>query len=219
MKSEIHELLNSSIITAGKPKMHGLKSTSLKIVLILIHIFWLSAAFAQHDMNNMPNMNMSKSKPVKKPATKNKLPNTKQKPKTAGKDSVKQDMQMDMKMDMPMSNDKMQDSSNDETIADEMIPEKVNFLPGKTVRYDLYVKDTMVSFTGKERHAYAINGSIPAPTLTFTEGDTAEIYLHNELKKEETSLHWHGVILPNEADGVPYLTTAPIPAGASDCFP
>ena len=46
--------------------------------------------------------------------------------------------------------------------------------------------------------------------LIFTEGDTAEIYLHNMLKSEETSLHWHGIILPNQADGVPYLTTAPI---------
>ena len=79
---------------------------------------------------------------------------------------------------------------------------------GKTIRYDLYVTDTVVNFTGKKKHAYAINGSLPAPTLTFTEGDTAEIYLHNQLKSEETSLHWHGVILPNQFDGVPYLTTA-----------
>ncbi len=81
---------------------------------------------------------------------------------------------------------------------------------GKTVRYDLYITDTTVNFTGKTRHAYAINGTIPGPDLVFTEGDTAEIYLHNNLKDEETSLHWHGVILPNRFDGVPYLTTEPI---------
>ncbi len=90
---------------------------------------------------------------------------------------------------------------------------KVNMAPGKTVRYDLYITDTMVNFTGKPKHAYAINGSIPGPDLVFTEGDTAEIYLHNQLKGEETSLHWHGVILPNRFDGVPYLTTAPIHPG------
>ncbi len=46
----------------------------------------------------------------------------------------------------------------------------------KTVRYDLYVGDTLVNYTGKTRKAIAINGSIPAPVLEFTEGDTAEIY-------------------------------------------
>ena len=79
----------------------------------------------------------------------------------------------------------------------------------KVVRYDLYVRDTMVNFTGKKKRAIAVNGQIPMPTLTFTEGDTAEIYVHNELK-EETALHWHGLILPNKEDGVPYLTQMPI---------
>ncbi|WP_167595390.1 multicopper oxidase domain-containing protein [Chryseobacterium indologenes] len=83
---------------------------------------------------------------------------------------------------------------------------------GKTVRYDLYVKDTIVNFTGKNRRAIAINGKLQSPTLYFTEGDTAEIYLHNMLK-ENTGLHWHGVILPNEQDGVPYLTTKPVKPG------
>ncbi|WP_339869742.1 multicopper oxidase domain-containing protein [uncultured Algoriphagus sp.] len=78
------------------------------------------------------------------------------------------------------------------------------------VRYDLYVRDTLVNFSGKERHAIAVNGQIPMPTLTFTEGDIAEIYVHNELD-EETSLHWHGLFLPNKEDGVPYLTQMPIP--------
>lgn len=79
----------------------------------------------------------------------------------------------------------------------------------KVVRYDLYVKDTMVNFTGKEKRAIAVNGQIPMPTLTFTEGDIAEIYVHNEMK-EGTSLHWHGLFLPNKEDGVPYLTQMPI---------
>ncbi|MEP7169883.1 MAG: multicopper oxidase domain-containing protein, partial [Bacteroidota bacterium] len=79
----------------------------------------------------------------------------------------------------------------------------------KTVRYDLYVADTTVNFSGKTKHAIAINGSIPAPTLIFTEGDTAEIYVHNMLNVG-TSIHWHGIFLPNQFDGVPYLTQMPI---------
>jgi CopA family copper-resistance protein len=79
----------------------------------------------------------------------------------------------------------------------------------KVVRYDLYVKDTIVNFTGKVKHAIAVNGQIPMPTLTFTEGDTAEIYVHNELN-EETAIHWHGIFLPNQYDGVSNLTQMPI---------
>ena len=76
---------------------------------------------------------------------------------------------------------------------------------GRTVVYHLYVTDTIVNFSGKSRRAIAVNGQIPMPTLTFTEGDTAEIYVHNELE-ESTSLHWHGLFLPNKEDGVPNLT-------------
>ena len=84
-----------------------------------------------------------------------------------------------------------------------------NNTPPHTVRYDLYLKDTIVNFSGKSKRAIAANGSIPMPTLTFTEGDTAEIWVHNELN-EETSIHWHGLFLPNQFDGVPNLTQMPI---------
>jgi len=79
----------------------------------------------------------------------------------------------------------------------------------KIVRYDLFVRDTIVNYSGKAKQAIAVNGQIPMPTLTFTEGDTAEIYVHNELN-EETAVHWHGLFLPNQYDGVPYLTQMPI---------
>jgi len=79
----------------------------------------------------------------------------------------------------------------------------------KIVHYDLYIKDTIVNFSGKAKRAIAVNGQIPMPTLTFTEGDTAEIVVHNQLN-EETSLHWHGLLLPNRYDGVPNLTQMPI---------
>lgn len=88
--------------------------------------------------------------------------------------------------------------------------------PGVT-RYELSIADTMVDYSGKERRAIAVNGRIPMPTLTFTEGDTALIVVHNRMDVE-TSLHWHGLILPNEMDGVPYLTTAPIPPGVTVAY-
>ncbi len=93
-----------------------------------------------------------------------------------------------------------------------------SFLYGqKIIRYDLYVKDTIVNFTGKAKRAIAVNGQIPMPTLTFTEGDTAEIYVHN-LLNEETSLHWHGLFLPNKEDGVPNLTQMPIKPGTTHVY-
>jgi CopA family copper-resistance protein len=89
--------------------------------------------------------------------------------------------------------------------------------PPRTVVYHLYIADTMVNFSGKLKRAIAVNGQIPMPTLTFTEGDTAEIYVHNNLK-EETSLHWHGLFLPNRYDGVPNLTQMPIKPGATHLY-
>jgi CopA family copper-resistance protein len=79
----------------------------------------------------------------------------------------------------------------------------------KVVRYELTITDTIVNFSGKEKRGIAVNGQIPMPTLTFTEGDIAEIVVYNKLK-EGTSLHWHGLYLPNKEDGVPYLTQLPI---------
>jgi len=80
--------------------------------------------------------------------------------------------------------------------------------PGHVV-YHLYITDTTVNYTGKKVKAIAINGTIPGPVLYFTEGDTAEIHIHNEMMME-TSVHWHGLIIPNKYDGVSHLTTPPI---------
>lgn len=88
---------------------------------------------------------------------------------------------------------------------------------GPVVEYNLDVKDTTVNFTGKRRKAIAINGQIPAPTLRFTEGDSAVIHVHN-LLREEVSIHWHGVLLPNQEDGVPVLNTPPIRPGQTHTF-
>ncbi len=94
-----------------------------------------------------------------------------------------------------------------------VLPKK-NIKGGRVVKYDLYVKDTIVNYGGKPKRAIAVNGQIPMPTLTFTEGDTAEIVVHNMLD-EETALHWHGVWLPNKEDGVPWLTQKPIQPGTT----
>lgn len=88
---------------------------------------------------------------------------------------------------------------------------------GKRVEYDLYIDHIMVNFSGKEKKGLAINEGIPGPVLHFNEGDTAIIRVHNKLD-EETSIHWHGLLLPNEQDGVPYLTTAPIKAKTTHTF-
>ncbi|MEK7856954.1 MAG: multicopper oxidase domain-containing protein, partial [Acidobacteriota bacterium] len=87
----------------------------------------------------------------------------------------------------------------------------------RVVRYELTIDHKMVHYSGKMAHALAINGQIPAPTLTFTEGDIAEIFVKNNLD-EESSLHWHGILLPNEQDGVPYLTTTPIAPKGTHLF-
>ena len=57
-----------------------------------------------------------------------------------------------------------------------------------------------------------INGQIPGPTLNFNEGEYAVIYVKNEMSVE-SSIHWHGLLLPNFYDGVPYLSTPPIEPG------
>lgn len=81
-----------------------------------------------------------------------------------------------------------------------------------TVEYNLTIAEKMVNFTGKPRPAIAVNGRIPAPTLTFHEGDLACIHVTNAMK-EDASIHWHGMLVPNRMDGVPYVTYPPIKPG------
>lgn len=114
-----------------------------------------------------------------------------------------------MNLVLKESNDK-EKQLPEPSVSKQLIPlPKKEFKNGKKVRYDLFVKDTLVEYAGKKKRAIAVNGQIPMPTLEFHEGDTAEIVVHNMLK-EETSLHWHGLQLPNKEDGVPWLTQKPI---------
>ena len=80
--------------------------------------------------------------------------------------------------------------------------------------YTLTIKEEMVDKAGKQVKGMTVNGSIPGPILEFTEGEYAVIYVKNEMKVE-TSVHWHGILLPNFYDGVPYLTTPPIQPGTT----
>ncbi len=77
---------------------------------------------------------------------------------------------------------------------------------------DLVVEEMPVNFTGVTRIATTINGSIPAPTLRFREGDEVTIRVTNRLKVA-TSIHWHGIILPFEMDGVPGVSFSGIEPG------
>jgi FtsP/CotA-like multicopper oxidase with cupredoxin domain len=80
--------------------------------------------------------------------------------------------------------------------------------------YNLIINYNEVNFTGRAVKAMTINDSIPGPTLRFKKGDTARIHVRNEMDVE-TSIHWHGILLPNFQDGVPYVTTPPIMPGTT----
>ncbi|MFB3086896.1 MAG: copper resistance system multicopper oxidase [Acidiferrobacterales bacterium] len=78
--------------------------------------------------------------------------------------------------------------------------------------FDLTIAETPVNFTGVLRMATTINGSIPAPTLRWREGDTVTLRVTNRLR-ESTSIHWHGILLPFQMDGVPGISFQGIPPG------
>ncbi|AOY61665.1 copper resistance protein CopA [Xanthomonas phaseoli pv. phaseoli] len=63
-----------------------------------------------------------------------------------------------------------------------------------------------VNFTGRPRSAIAINQSLPAPTLRWREGDTVSVRVRNALTDQPTSVHWHGLLLPANMDGVPGMS-------------
>lgn len=89
---------------------------------------------------------------------------------------------------------------------------------GRVVEYDLHIAEQTVRPAGRAVRGLTINGGIPGPVLRFREGDFARIRVHNHLRNEETSTHWHGLLLPNVQDGVPHVTTPPILPGKTHTF-
>lgn len=79
----------------------------------------------------------------------------------------------------------------------------------------LAIGRSTVDFTGRSRGAITVNGSLPAPILRLREGDTVNLHVNNTLRDEITSIHWHGILLPANMDGVPGLSFNGIAPGES----
>jgi CopA family copper-resistance protein len=72
--------------------------------------------------------------------------------------------------------------------------------------FDLHLGETPVNFTGAPRIAHTVNGSLPAPILRWKEGTTVTLRASNRLPQGDASIHWHGILLPANMDGVPGLS-------------
>src|ERR1700744_2073088 len=80
--------------------------------------------------------------------------------------------------------------------------------------YDLVIDRTQMKIGGQERTVYTINGEIAGPALRLTEGEEVTINVFNRLK-EDTSIHWHGIVLPSNMDGVPGISFDGIAPGTT----
>jgi CopA family copper-resistance protein len=97
-------------------------------------------------------------------------------------------------------------------------PSRPNVLSG--THFHLDIGETPMNFTGATRPAITVNGSLPAPILRWREGDTVTLDVANRLPEgsihgHETSIHWHGILLPANMDGVPGLSFNGIHRGDS----
>jgi len=87
----------------------------------------------------------------------------------------------------------------------------------KTVVYEFDIAKQILNKTGTPVEGMTIDGGTPGPVIEATEGDILRVTFNNKMDVQ-TSIHWHGILLPNEQDGVPILTTSPIAAGSSHTF-
>ena len=85
-------------------------------------------------------------------------------------------------------------------------------LSGSGGPVEITIAETAIEIAGRRGTAVTMNGTVPAPLLRFREGDDAVIHVTNRLE-EDTSIHWHGILLPNGMDGVPGVTFDAIPPG------
>ncbi|MDR6644253.1 MULTISPECIES: copper resistance system multicopper oxidase [unclassified Luteibacter] len=79
---------------------------------------------------------------------------------------------------------------------------------------DLEIREASVDFTGRARRAVTVNGGVPGPTLRWKEGETVSLHVKNHLDTT-SSIHWHGLIVPADQDGVPGISFDGVPAGSS----
>jgi len=79
----------------------------------------------------------------------------------------------------------------------------------EVVEYNLTISQQNINITGIPVSAMTVNGAIPGPTLQFKDGDKARIHVHNKMDVE-TSIHWHGLLVPPGMDGVPFISFPPI---------
>jgi FtsP/CotA-like multicopper oxidase with cupredoxin domain len=86
--------------------------------------------------------------------------------------------------------------------------------PAFAATYDLVIDHVPMTIGGEQRLVYTINGEIAGPTLHWTEGEEVTINVINRLK-EETSIHWHGVLVPSNMDGVPGISFDGIAPGTT----
>jgi CopA family copper-resistance protein len=89
--------------------------------------------------------------------------------------------------------------------------------PALAGTYELSIGETTLDASGRDIPGLAINGTIPAPTLRFQEGEDLVIHVTNTLD-ETSSIHWHGIILPTDQDGVPGLSYDGIAPGTTHTF-
>jgi FtsP/CotA-like multicopper oxidase with cupredoxin domain len=88
-------------------------------------------------------------------------------------------------------------------------------MDGDVKVFELTTENVMwVTEDGNERPAFAYNGMIPGPTIHVTQGDRVRIILHNQLD-QSTAIHWHGLDIPNDQDGVTYVNQEPVEPGSS----
>ncbi len=83
--------------------------------------------------------------------------------------------------------------------------------------FDLTLGETLADFTGSPRFALTVNDTVPSPTLRWREGDTVTVRVTNTLQ-EDSSIHWHGILLPANQDGVPGLSFNGIHPGETHTY-
>jgi CopA family copper-resistance protein len=89
-------------------------------------------------------------------------------------------------------------------------PADGDHLHGREVH--LSIQKHKIPIAGRTGTVVSVNRSVPAPLLRFREGEEVTIHVMNEMKDESTSIHWHGLLVPWDMDGVPGVSFAGIPA-------